>query len=47
MVGIIFNSEETHSNDMSAIELLLRPYRSRWGNLSEIKLNEAHLFGII
>ena len=39
MVGIIFNYEATLGNDVSAIELLLRPYRSRWGNLSEIKLN--------
>ena len=47
MVGIIFNSEATHGNDVSAIELRLRPYHSRWRNLSEIKLNESHLFGII
>ena len=47
MAGIIFNSEATHSNNGSAIELRLRQYRSWWGNLVEIKLNEAHLFGII
>ena len=40
MAGIIFNSEAPHSNDVSAIELRLRPYRSRWGNLGEIKLKK-------